>query len=224
MTDVIRDLPVDERPRERMCRHGAGTLSNAELIAILLGSGTRGRNAIELGREMLKEGGLRALPKRDIAQMTKITGLGVAKICRVLAALELGKRVIENIPEEPPAYDTTILGRALLTYYAKHRQERLGAVFLDTRRRILKQSEIYIGTINNAFVSTRDIITHALLENATSVVVYHNHPSGDPVPSDEDESFTAKLKESLSFIDIQLVDHLIIGAHRYYSMAEQGRL
>jgi DNA repair protein RadC len=224
MTDVIRDLPVDERPRERMYRHGAGTLSNAELIAILLGSGTRGRNAIQLGREMLKEGGLRALPKRDINQLTKITGLGMAKICRVLAALELGKRVIENVPDEPLPYETDQLGRSLIAYYAKHRQERLGALFLDTRRRILKQSEIYIGTINNALVSTRDIVTHALVENATGVVIYHNHPSGDPAPSHEDTTFTEKLQQSLGHIDVELVDHLIIGAHRYYSMAEQGRL
>ncbi|HYH05761.1 MAG TPA: DNA repair protein RadC [Thermoanaerobaculia bacterium] len=225
MSGVIRDLPVDERPRERLLQHGAATLSNAELIAILLGSGTPGRNAIQLGREMLKEGGgLSALPKRDPAQFTKIPGLGMAKITRVLAALELGQRILNNEPEEPPAYDSGILGRALLGYYAQHRQERLGAVFLDTRRRILKQAEIYIGTINNALVSTRDIITHALMENATAVVVYHNHPSGDPVPSEEDQSFTDKLKVSLGHCDIDLIDHLIVGAHRYYSMREQGRL
>lgn len=224
MTDIIRDLPIDERPRERLFSHGPGTLSNAELIAILLGNGTHGKNAIQLGREMLREGGLAALPKRDVKQLVRISGLGMAKVSRVLAALELGKRVINNEPEEPPPYDLAVLGRSLLGYYAQHRQERLGAVFLDARHRILKQAEIYVGTINNALVSPREIITHALMENATALVVYHNHPSGDPAPSEEDQTFTRKLRQLLSNIDIELVDHLIIGAHRYCSMKEQGQI
>ena len=225
MTDVIRDLPVDERPRERMLLHGADTLSNAELLAILLGTGTRGRNAIELGRDLLMEaGGLSALSKRNIAQLVKVSGLGPAKASRLIAALELGTRIRDNAPDEPFAYDTESLGRSLVGYYSQYRQERLGAVFLDARRRILKQAEIYIGTLNSALVSTRDIITGALLENAAAVVIYHNHPSGDPIPSDDDQSFTYKLKDSLRNIDIELVDHLIIGSHRYYSMHEQGRL
>lgn len=224
MTDVIRDLPKDERPRERLFSHGPGILSNAELIAILLGNGVRGKNAIQLGREMLKEGGLAALPKRDIAQLVKISGLGMAKVSRVLAALELGRRIVANEPEDAPAYDEAVLGRSLVSAYAHHRQERLGAVFLDSRHRILKQAEIYVGTINSALVSTRDIVTQCLMENATAVVIFHNHPSGDPTPSAEDLMFTNKLLHTLGYIDVDLLDHLIVGSHRYYSLRERGQL
>lgn len=223
MTDIIRDLPVDERPRERMLRHGASTLSNAELLAVLLGSGVRGKNAIQLGRELLKDG-FSALRKRDLRELDKIPGIGLAKLTRIFAAIELSERMFSEIPDEPPPYDLDILGRALVTQYARERQERLGAVLLDSRARVLKQQEIYVGTIDNALVSTRDIITFTLLEYATGVVLYHNHPSGSPIPSEDDMTFTNKLNECLAKCDIDLVDHLIIGAHGFYSMKERGQL
>jgi DNA repair protein RadC len=221
MTDVIRDLPRDDRPRERMMMHGAGTLSNAELVAILLGSGMRGKNAIQLARDLLHEG-MVPLSRRDVRTLDKIPGIGTAKIARVFAAFELSRRIVADEPEDPPDYDPSLLGRTLIGESAHHRQERLGAVFLDSRQRVLERREIYVGTINNALVSTRDIIACALLQNATGIVAYHNHPSGNPEPSEDDMKFTKKLTESLALIDIELVDHLIIGAHRYYSMQEKG--
>jgi DNA repair protein RadC len=226
MTDVIRELPMDDRPRERMFRHGAGTLSNAELAAILIGSGTRGKNAIQVARELLGHGSFKSLRNRDPKEFQSIPGLGSAKLARVWAAMELAWRLMADEPEEPERvlYDPQELGRALVAEYANKRQERLGIVMLDARHRILKQQEIYVGTINNAFVSTREIITTTLLEYAVGVVVFHNHPSGSPIPSDEDENFTTKLGASLAACDIELVDHLILGAHGYYSMKERGKL
>jgi DNA repair protein RadC len=223
MTDVICDLPADERPRERMFRHGAETLSNAELIAILLGSGVPGQNAIQLARVLLTDG-IHALSRRDTNAFLSVCGVGPAKTARVLAAAEFGKRLATHVPDELPEYDSHVLGQQLVSRYRSHTQERLGAAFLDARHGIMFEREIYIGTINNALVATRDIVRYGLVENAAAVVVYHNHPSGNPTPSGEDEEYTEKLQHSLKLVDLELVDHLIVGAHRFYSMLDKRRL
>jgi DNA repair protein RadC len=223
MTDVIADLPVDERPRERLMLHGAQTLSNAELLAILLGSGMHGKNAIQLARALLSEG-MASLGKRDPRYLLDVGGIGPAKAARLAAAFELCRRVSSGEPDDPPVYDAAILGPQLVQSLSRHTQERLGAALLDSRYRVIGQREIYVGTINSALVSTRDVIRNALLDHAAAVVVYHNHPSGDPTPSEDDLRYTQKLKHSLDLVDIDLVDHLIIGAHRYYSMHERGQL
>ena len=220
---VICDLPTDERPRERMVMHGPETLSDAELLAIFLGSGKRGKNAIELSRELLADG-LLTLSRRELSQLTTVSGIGPAKAARLLALFEFARRFNSGQPEQPVEYDQHVLGRTLVKYYARHTQERLGAVVLDSRHRIIRQKEIFVGTTNSALVSTSDIIRFALLENGTAIVLYHNHPSGNPAPSAEDESFTRKLKYSLSTADIELLDHLIIGSHGYLSMRERGLL
>lgn len=223
MTDIISDLPVDDRPRERLLTHGPETLSDAELVAILLGSGLPGKNAIQLARELLRDG-MSGLRGRDAKHLGRVAGVGPAKIARISAAFEISRRVLNGAPDEPAAYEAAILGRTLIATYAHVRQERLGAAFLDSRHRILTQREIYVGTINTALVSTRDIITEALIGNASAVVIWHNHPSGSPAPSPADVSFTQKLQASLSLCDIELLDHLIVGAHGYYSMQERGLL
>lgn len=223
MTRVICDLPCDERPRERMMMHGAPTLSEAELIALLVGCGTRGKNAIELSRELLAEG-MNRLGGREVAFLATIPGMGVAKAARVVAAFELARRINAGEPEHPPDFDRHTLGAALIKQCARYRQERLGAVVLDSRHRIINQKEIFVGTVDSTLVSTKDIVRFALLEYGTAVVVYHNHPSGNCAPSPEDASFTSQLKNALATNDIELVDHLIIGAHSYLSMKERGML
>jgi len=223
MTDLISDLPIDDRPRERLLTHGPETLSDAELVAILLGSGVRGKNAIQLARELLQDG-LATLRKREPAQLAKSPGVGNAKAARILAAFEIARRLTVAEADPQQSYDAEAFGRALVTTCSHHVQERLGAAFLDSRQRILRQREIYVGTINHAAVSTRDVIRHALDENATAVVLYHNHPSGDPSPSAEDLMFTRKMAESLRLCDIDLMDHIVIGANRFYSMRQRGQI
>jgi DNA repair protein RadC len=223
VTDVIADLPVDERPRERMFKHGPEILSDAELVAILLGSGVPGKNAIQLARALLTEG-MTALSRRESSTFLKVKGVGPAKTARVLAAVELSRRIASDQPDELPEYDVHILGAKLVSGFSHYTQERLGAAFLDSRHGVMFQREIYVGTINNALVATRDIVRHGLIGNATAVVVYHNHPSGNPQPSLEDMMYTEKLKRSLSLVDLELVDHIIIGSHRFYSMLEKGQL
>jgi DNA repair protein RadC len=221
MTDVISDLPYDDRPRERLFKHGPETLSDSELVAILLGSGVPGKNAIQLARELLREG-MSGLRRHDPKKLEQFPGIGPAKIARISAAFEISRRILDEVPDEPPAYDSAILGRSLVSSCSRLRQERLGAAFLDSRHRLLKQREIYVGTINTALVSTREIIAEAMTTNAVSVVVWHNHPSGSATPSEDDITFTSKLRSSLALCDIELLDHLIIGAHSYCSMSERG--
>lgn len=223
MTELIADLPMDERPRERLLLHGASTLSNSELLALLLGSGTRGRNAIQLARELLSDG-LGALAKWEPSQLATVRGVGPAKASCLTAFFELCRRMAAGEPEEPPPYDSDTFARRLVGSFGHHLQERLGAAFLDSRRRIIRDREIFVGTVNRAVVSPRDIIRCAVDCPASSVVLYHNHPSGDPTPSDEDFTFTNHVKAALKLIDIDLVDHLVIGTHRYYSMQQRGQL
>ncbi|HET7712071.1 MAG TPA: DNA repair protein RadC [Thermoanaerobaculia bacterium] len=223
MTELIRDLPRDDRPRERLLAHGADTLSDAELLALLLGSGTRGKNAIQLARELLIEG-MPALRRRELVELEHASGIGKAKAARIAAAFELARRLASHDSETSPQFDPEALGRALVAGYAHHRQERLGIVLLDSRRRVIRQRDVFIGTINQALVSTRDIVRCALEANATSVVLYHNHPSGDPAPSADDLLFTRKMIEALKLVDLELVDHMVIGSNRFYSLKQHGQL
>lgn len=224
MTDVIRDLPLDDRPRERLLQHGARTLSDAELVAVILGTGAPGKNAIQLAREILM-GGVRTLRRRDLSALGSVRGVGPAKVARISAAVELSRRLNSNEPDPVnDLFDASALGQRLVAGYSHETQERLGAALLDTRHRVLKQREIFIGTNDKTLVSTREIIRFALIEHAKGVVIYHNHPSGDPTPSNEDLTFTKKLQHSLSLCDVDLVDHLVIGAHRYHSMRDRGDL
>jgi DNA repair protein RadC len=217
MHEVIADLPLDDRPREKLRKHGAETLSDAELVAILLGSGTRGKNAIQLARELLREG-LPALGRSHV----RIAGVGPAKASRIGAAFEIARRLAGASSNDGARYDDAIVARSLISRYAHEVQEHLGAVFLDSRQRVLRQSEIYVGTVSRAIVSTRDIVRSALEANACAVVLFHNHPSGDPSPSAEDLTFTKRVQQSLALVDVELVDHLVIGSQRYCSMKVRG--
>jgi DNA repair protein RadC len=222
MTDVIREMPTEERPRERLLMHGPDTLSDTDLVAVLLGSGRRGKNAIQLARELLCEGGLGGLRAHDAAHYRSTIGIGTAKAARLAAAFELARRIAGSKRVDPPPFELHELATKLVRRCGDYTQERLGAWFLDGRHRIMKQREIFVGTINNALVSTNDIVRYALLDRAAAIVVYHNHPSGNFSPSPEDTTFTTKLKESLDLVDVELVDHLIIGKHGFFSMKQKG--
>jgi DNA repair protein RadC len=221
MHEVICDLPVDERPRERLMRHGAATLSDAELIAILLGSGVRGRNAIELARDLVA-GDFHALATREAAELAKLNGVGDAKAARVIAAFEVARR-FANPKHEPeaPVVDREAFGHQLVTRCAKYRQERLGAAFLDSRGRLIREREIFVGSITNCVVSKREVISMAIEERAVKVIVFHNHPSGDSRPSSEDVQFTKHLVSAFDAIEVELIDHLVIGRNGFSSAHEK---
>jgi DNA repair protein RadC len=224
VNELIADLPYDDRPRERLSMHGADMLSDAELLAILLGSGARGKNALQLGRELLAGGGRTALAKRDVKQLATVRGMGPAKAARIVAAFELARRYASRQDDLPAPFDSDALGRSLMLRLSDVRQERVGGVFLDSRRRVLRQRTLFVGSVNHALVSTREVVRCALEDHCVGVVLYHNHPSGDPTPSGEDVGFTAKLRDSLRLCDLELVDHLIVGGNRYLSMRDRGML
>lgn len=220
--DRIADLPIDERPRERMLSHGAETLSDAELVAILLGSGMRGRSAIEVARDLLTDG-LPALARREWPAGRRCSGIGPAKACRIAAALEMGRRLAARQDgARDPIRDAASLARPLIARYSHYLQERLGAIFLDSKNRIMMEREIYVGSLNATTVSTRDVLRIALEESAAAVIVFHNHPSGDPSPSAEDLVFTRRLAEAARIMGVDLVDHLILGTNQFVSLRQRG--
>lgn len=223
MTDVIRELPLDERPRERLLKHGPSLLSNAELVAILLGSGTRGRNAVQLARKLLG-GGLRSLSGAAPAELTRNSGVGVAKAARLAAAFELAERARNDKVAEapPPRFDLQDFGTDLVRRMHKYRQERLGVALLDAQHRLIDERDVFIGTINHALVSTRDVVAYALEKTAVAVVLYHNHPSGEASPSGDDIAFTRRVKEALAMFDIDLIDHLVVGEHKFALICASG--
>jgi len=220
-TDLIADMPRDERPRERLLMHGAAPLSNAELLALLIGTGIRGKSAVQLARELLCDG-VRQLGRRDVAELARVTGVGTAKATRIAAAFELSRRTTsEDDEDEGMKYFPATFARQLLATH-QFRQEHVGVALLDSHGIILKQKTVFIGTLNSALVSTREIVIYPLLNNAAGVVLYHNHPSGNPRPSAYDSNFTNKVRDALSLMDIELVDHVIVGSTKYYSMKEEG--
>lgn len=219
---LIADLPMDERPRERLLKHGVDTLSDAELVAILIGSGVKGKSAIQVARELLA-GGLNVLARRDGAAVQRSRGVGAAKAARIAAAFEIGRRLAAHVEgERDPIRDPQSIARSLIARYSHHVQERLGAIFLDSKNRIIREREVYVGTLNNTTVSTRDVLRFALEDHAASVIIFHNHPSGDPSPSAEDLLFTKKMVEASKLMGVELVDHLILGANRFISLKQRG--
>lgn len=223
MTDLIADLPVDERPRERLIQHGPHVLSDPELVSILIGTGTRGKSAITLARDILSEG-LHQLSRKEWSTVRR-HGIGDAKAARLAAALELGRRLalLTDTPLDT-IRDPDRLARKLVSRYAHHVQERLGAVYLDARHRLIREREIYVGTLNATTVSARDIFRHALEEGAASVILFHNHPSGDPAPSAEDLQFTKQIRDAGVLLGVEVLDHLILGLNRYVSLKDRGML
>lgn len=220
-SSLIADMPRDERPRERLLMHGPEPLSDAELLALLIGTGVRGKSAVQLARELLRDG-FRQLGRRDIAELARVPGVGTAKATRIAAAFELSRRTTREDDAETIKYSPDVFGKLLLATH-QYRQEHVGVALLDSHDIILKQQTVFVGTINNALVSPRDIVRIAVLSNAAGVVLYHNHPSGNPQPSAHDSNFTTKLRDALALVDIDLIDHLIVGSTKYYSMKQRGR-
>lgn len=223
MTSRIADMPLDEQPRQRLARHGVETLSDAELVFVVL-TASRGRNTLEVARSVLSDG-LLALTRRDWRTYARVTGIGEANASKIAASFELGRRsVIRDTPMDDPVRDPETLARTLIVRYGHHVQERLGAIYLDSKHRIIREREIYVGTVNSATVSTRDVLRFALDDHAASVIVFHNHPSGDPAPSAEDLLFTRKLEEAGKVLGVDVVDHLILGANRFVSLKQRGMI
>jgi DNA repair protein RadC len=210
---LIRELPPDERPRERLLGAGAIALSDAELLGVLLRTGRPGASAVDLGRELLRSsGGLSGLVGSGLPGLRR-AGLGEAKAAAILAALEIGRRLArDQLPEREPLGHPAAVARYLSLRFSVPDQEVMGALFLDTRHRLLGESDVYRGTLNRAAVEPRGLLKEGLLRGAAGLILFHTHPSGDPSPSAEDLAFTRRLAEAAEVVGLRLFDHLILGA------------
>jgi DNA repair protein RadC len=224
LSPLIRELPPDERPRERLLAQGARALGDAELVAVLLRTGRPGASALDMARETLAAVGGIAGMAAGGAPLLLRRGLGEAKAASLLAAIEIGRRLARG-----EAFEKAALGApaAVASYlalrYGVRDQEVMGALYLDTRHRLIAERDLYRGTINRAAVEPRAILKEGLLHGACGLVVFHTHPSGDPSPSAEDLAFTRRLAEAGELVGIRLVDHLILGGvGRWTSLRERG--
>lgn len=220
----ITDLAADERPRERLIRLGPQALSNAELIAILLRVGVPGENAVQVGQRLLQSlGGLSGMHRATIGEVQAQHGLGEAKASTLKAAIELGRRLTIESPEERPTIHSPADAAALVQYeMAALEQEHLRVILLDTRNHVMDIVELYHGSLNASVVRVGEVFKPAVRLNAASILVVHNHPSGDPTPSPDDITVTRSLVEAGKILDIEVLDHLVIGQGKFVSMKEGG--
>lgn len=216
----IRDWPEDERPREKLLRRGALALSDAELLAILLGSGRRGQDAVEIARlELGSAGSLKAL----LDGLDAATRVGAVARCRLLGALELGRRYLEaELRNGETLSDPSMSARYLKSRLGAYPYEVFACLFLDNRHRVLGFEELFRGTIDGASVHPREVVRRCLSHNAAAVIFAHNHPSGVAEPSAADRSITQRLREALELIDVRLLDHFVIGSGTPTSLAQRG--
>ncbi len=221
---TIHDMPSGERPRERLQHYGAAALSNAELLAILLRSGMQGENVLSLSTRLLSErGGLPGLSKASFSELSSTKGLGAAKTSQIKAALELGRRLLLVSPTQRPQITCPAdAANMLMLEMGILEQEQLRVLLLDTKNFILAVKTIYIGNTNTTIIRVSEIFKSAVRENATGIILVHNHPSGDPTPSPEDVQVTRRVIEAGNLLDINVLDHVIIGQQRFVSLKERG--
>ncbi|MCB1007541.1 MAG: DNA repair protein RadC [Acidobacteria bacterium] len=224
LAQLIREIPAEERPRERLLAHGARSLGDSELVAVLLRTGRPGASAIEVAREMLASvGGLGGLASQGAPALLR-KGLGSAKAATLLAAAELGRRLARtDAVERTPLANPAAVASYLALRYGARDQEVMGALYLDGRNRLLAERELYRGTLNRAAVEPRQILKEGLLHGAAGCLLFHTHPSGDPSPSAEDLAFTRRMAEAGEVVGIRLVDHVVVGSvGRFVSLRERG--
>jgi DNA repair protein RadC len=226
---TVKSLPADERPRERLLKRGPDALSDAELLAIILRTGLVGEMVTELAADVLAQfGGFWGLAGKPVDELTKRRGLKGAKVAQLKAAIEIGKRMAEARPtEERPQVSSPDDAFRLLQFHMTHlEQEEMWVVHLDTKNRLLgRPRSVYRGSLNSTAVRVADLFREAVRENAAGIVIAHNHPSGDPTPSTEDVRVTATIREAGQLLDVELLDHLVIGrtgSPPYVSLKQRG--
>ena len=220
----IRELPASEQPRERLRDSGPAALSDAELLAILLRVGVQGTNVVQLAQQLLVEHrGWSGLLRADYSELCRRRGMGQAKAATLKAAMEIGRRLlIAGVDDRPQIKSPADVASLLMLEMSHLDQEHLRAVLLDTKNRVQEIATIYVGSVNSAQVRIGEVFRDAVRRNSTAMIVAHNHPSGDPSPSPEDILVTRQIVEAGKLLDIDVLDHLIIGRGRYVSMRERG--
>lgn len=219
----IADIAIHERPRERLKQHGAESLSTAELLAVLLRTGLQGENAVALAQRLLQSfGGLPGLHRADFAEMESTHGLGEAKAATIKAAVELGRRLHTQDPEQRMRISSPADAASLVQYeMSALEQEHLRAILLTTRNEVIEIAEIYRGSLNSAPVRIADVFKPAIRKNAAAIILVHNHPSGDPTPSPDDVALTKAIREAGQLLGLEVLDHIIVGQGRFVSLKEK---
>ena len=222
----IKEIPQDERPRERLLCYGVEQLSNEELLAILLKTGTRDMSAKVLASYLLKEiGNISELQHTSYQVLAQMKGIGRAKACTLLAALELGKRVLQK---KSILYQKFTDAYQVASYYqdkiGHFKQEYFICIYLDVSKKLIHEKVLFIGTLNRSLVHPREVFKEAYQVSASSIICVHNHPSGEVLPSKEDVLFTSQLVKVGKILGIEVIDHIIIGEDKYYSFFENNRI
>jgi DNA repair protein RadC len=221
---TIKEMPAQERPRERLLSYGAGVLSTSELLAIILRTGTSSENVTRLAEHLLLQyGGLAGLARASAADLCQVHGIGGAKVTQIKAALELGRRLREEQPEERPQISSPLdVCNLLLLEMSPLEQEHLRVLLLDTRNRVMgRPVEVYKGTVNSSQIRVAEVFKEAVRQNCSSIVVVHNHPSGDPSPSPEDVRVTETIVEAGKLLDIEVLDHIVLAGRSHVSLRER---
>jgi len=219
----LRDLPAAEKPRERLSRYGPGALATAELLAVLMGTGGRGGGALVLGHDLVARFRLVGLAQATVDEICQVPGCGPAKALQIKAALELGRRLVAADREDMTQLTTPADAAGMLApEMSLLEQEHLRVVLLNVRNAVLGVHEVYKGSVSASLVRVSEVFREAVRRNCPSIIVAHNHPSGDPAPSAEDVHITRQIVEAGRLLDIEVLDHIIIGHRRWVSLRERG--
>lgn len=217
--------PAD-RPREKLVRAGVASLGDNELVALLLGSGVKARGALAVAQDVLAvAGGVAGLTHVTLEELVKVSGVGRPRAARLLASVELGRRALSDRGDSRPRFAVPAdIGRYLLPLYGGHREERFGIVMLDSKLRLIRAETLSVGSLDASIAHPREIFRTAALGSAASIALFHNHPSGDPTPSSDDVYLTSRLVAAGEVMGIHVIDHVILGAGRWFSFREAGLL
>jgi DNA repair protein RadC len=220
---MVCDMPLDERPRERLQYYGAGALSSAELLAILLRGGVQGESVVHLAMRLLSRyGGLSGLAQASFGELVQMRGIGPAKVTQIKAAFELGRRLLVESPQERPQVRSPAdAANLVMVEMGLLEQEQLRLLLLDTKNRVLEMPTVYVGNLNTSLIRVGELFRYAIRANCAGMIVVHNHPSGDPTPSPEDIRVTERIVEAGELMDVEVMDHLIIGRQRFISLKER---
>lgn len=220
----IKELPTDDRPRERLIQYGPEFLSPAELLAILLRTGTERYSAIGMAEHLIKDfGGLRGVAQMNVEELSKIHGIGPAKAAQIKAAIEFGRRLVSTSGEERyRVRSPQDVYNFLCLDLRDEKREHFIALLMDTKNGIMFRHTVSVGDLSSSIVHPREVFTEAIRRSAASLIVAHNHPSGDPTPSPEDVSVTRRLVEAGEVLGIDVLDHIVLGDNRYISLKERG--
>jgi len=218
----IKSLPLDDRPREKLIKHGAENLTNSELLAIILRVGNKKENVLDLSNKLFNKYNIRSLSRVEISKLKKEMGIGNVKACQIIACFELGRRLAAFKKEIPMINEAKDIARIFMPEMSALKQEHFKGIYLNSRKRIIKEETIFVGSLNESVIHPREIFKIALDENAAALILLHNHPSGDPTPSEFDIEVTKELVKAGDILGIKVLDHVILGENKYLSFKEEG--